>query len=69
MAFVLGALRARRSRAALTALGIGIGVAAVVLLTSMGSGLQLFVLREFTQFGTNIVAVQPGKSQTFGGSI
>jgi putative ABC transport system permease protein len=66
--FVVDALRARRSRAMLTALGIAIGVAAVVLLTSIGSGVQRFVLNEFTQFGTNIIGIQPGKSQTFGGS-
>lgn len=66
--FVLDALRARRGRAVLTALGITVGVAAVVLLTSLGTGLKLFVLQEFTQFGTNIIGIQPGKSQTFGGS-
>jgi putative ABC transport system permease protein len=66
--FVVDSLRARRGRAVLTALGIAIGVAAVVLLTSIGSGVQQFVLKEFTQFGTNIIAVQPGRSQTFGGS-
>jgi putative ABC transport system permease protein len=56
-------------RAALTALGIGIGVTAVVLLTSIGAGVHRFVLGEFTQFGTNIVSVAPGRTQTFGGSI
>jgi putative ABC transport system permease protein len=66
--FTLGAIRARRSRAVLTALGIGVGVAAVVLLTSIGSGIQKYVLSEFTQFGTSIISVQPGRSQTFGGS-
>src|SRR5512137_2850938 len=66
--FVVDSLRARRGRAVLTSLGIAIGVAAVVLLTSIGSGVKQFVLNEFTQFGTNIVGVQPGRSQTFGGS-
>lgn len=64
-----GAVRAHRLRAALTALGIGIGVTAVVLLTSIGAGVHRFVLGEFTQFGTNIVSVAPGRTQTFGGSI
>lgn len=64
-----GSVRAQRLRAALTALGIGIGVTAVVLLTSIGEGVHRFVLSEFTQFGTNIVSVAPGKTQTFGGSI
>ena len=56
-------------RALLTALGIAVGVAAVVLLTSIGEGVRRFVLAEFTQFGTNIVSVTPGTAQTMGGSI
>lgn len=62
-------LSAHRLRASLTALGIAIGVAAVVLLTSIGAGVQRFVLAEFTQFGTNIVGITPGRAQTFGGSV
>ncbi|MEQ1581097.1 MAG: ABC transporter permease [Steroidobacteraceae bacterium] len=58
-----------RLRAGLTALGIAIGVTAVVLLTSIGEGVHRFVLSEFTQFGTNIITVTPGKTQTFGGSL
>lgn len=64
--FTYSAIRARRSRAFLTALGIAIGVAAVVLLTSIGAGVQQYVLRQFTQFGTNIISIQPGKAKTFG---
>ena len=60
---------AHRMRALLTALGIAVGVAAVVLLTSIGEGVRRFVLAEFTQFGTNIVSVTPGTAQTMGGSI
>jgi putative ABC transport system permease protein len=55
-----------RLRSGLTALGIGIGVAAVVLLTSMGEGLRVYMVAQFTQFGTNIVGVNPGKAHTFG---
>lgn len=62
-------VRAHRLRAALTALGIGIGVTAVVLLTSIGEGVHRFVVSEFTQFGTNIIGITPGKTQTMGGSI
>jgi putative ABC transport system permease protein len=57
---------AHRMRSTLTALGIGIGVTAVVLLTSIGEGLNSFVVEQFTQFGTTTLAVQPGKSTTFG---
>lgn len=58
-----------RMRSFLTGLGIAIGVAAVILLTSIGEGLHQFVLSEFSQFGTNIVTVQPGKTQTQGGNV
>lgn len=64
--FALGAIRAHRLRSGLTALGIAVGIAAVVLLTSIGEGVQRFVLQEFTQFGTNLVAIQPGRTTTLG---
>jgi putative ABC transport system permease protein len=53
-------------RSGLTALGLIIGIAAVVILTSIGRGIHAFVLSEFTQFGTNLIAVFPGKATTFG---
>jgi putative ABC transport system permease protein len=57
---------AHRLRSSLTALGIGIGVTAVVLLTSIGEGLNTYIVEQFTQFGTTTLAVQPGKSSTLG---
>ncbi len=60
---------AHRLRSFLTALGIAVGVAAVVLLTSIGEGVHRFVLSEFTQFGTNLVAINPGKVTTGGISM
>ena len=53
-------------RSALTALGLIIGIAAVIILTSIGRGIHTFVLAEFTQFGTNLVGIHPGKATTFG---
>lgn len=67
--FTSGSVLAHRMRALLTALGIAVGVAAVVLLTAIGEGVHRFVLDEFTQFGTNIISVTPGTAQTMGGSI
>jgi putative ABC transport system permease protein len=61
-----GALGAHRLRSFLSMLGIAIGVAAVILLTSIGEGTRVYVLSQFTQFGTNIMAVNPGKSRTLG---
>jgi len=53
-------------RSALTSLGLIIGIAAVIILTSLGRGLHSFVIAEFSQFGTNIIGVHPGKKTTFG---
>ena len=64
--FAWGAVAGQRQRSLLTILGIGVGILAVVLLTAVGEGVRRFVLGEFTQFGTNIVAIQPGKTTTFG---
>jgi putative ABC transport system permease protein len=64
--FITRTIVSHRLRSALTALGIGIGVTAVVLLTSIGQGLNTYMVEQFTQFGTTTLAVQPGKSSTFG---
>ncbi|HDP89582.1 MAG TPA: FtsX-like permease family protein [Thioalkalivibrio sp.] len=60
------AIVAHRMRSFLTALGIAVGIGAVVLLTSVGEGIHKFVLAEFTQFGTNIIAINPGVTTTHG---
>ncbi|MGD8339263.1 MAG: ABC transporter permease [Gammaproteobacteria bacterium] len=57
---------AHRMRSILTALGIGIGVTAVVLLTSVGEGVNRYVIDQFTQFGTTTLGIQPGKANTLG---
>lgn len=64
-----GSVIAHRLRSFLTALGIAIGIAAVVLLTSIGEGIHRYVLDEFTQFGTTLIAINPGKATTFGASV
>jgi putative ABC transport system permease protein len=56
----------QRMRSFLTSLGIAVGIAAVVLLTSLGEGVHRFVLSEFTQFGTNLIGITPGKATTVG---
>jgi putative ABC transport system permease protein len=49
-------------RSLLTMLGMGIGVFAVVTLVSVGQGAKRYVLGEFQNLGTNIIIIQPGKS-------
>ncbi len=58
----------QRMRSFLTILGIAVGIASVVLLTSIGEGIQQFTLAEFTQFGTNLIGINPGKTTTLGTS-
>ncbi len=60
------AIGGHRQRSALTMLGITIGIASVILLTSIGEGTRQFMISEFTQFGTNLIAVNPGKVETSG---
>jgi len=64
--FALQAIVSHRLRSFLTLLGIAVGIAAVILLTSIGEGVHQYVLSEFTQFGTNVIAIAPGKVKTGG---
>ena len=62
-------LWSHKLRSFLTMLGISVGISAVVLLTSIGEGVHKFILSEFTQFGTTIVGINPGKTSTMGISM
>jgi putative ABC transport system permease protein len=62
----LGAVRSHRLRSFLSTLGIAIGITAVILLTSIGEGTRRYLIAEFTQFGTNILQINPGKTETLG---
>ncbi len=64
--WVKSALAAQKLKAYLTIAGFATGMAAVVLMTSIGDSLKLYVLQQFTQFGSNIIAITPGRSETFG---
>ena len=67
VAFTTAALVAHRLRTFLTALGIAVGIAAVILLTSIGEGIHRYVLGEFSQFGTNVIGIAPGRVAASGG--
>ncbi|HWP64811.1 MAG TPA: ABC transporter permease [Candidatus Limnocylindria bacterium] len=60
------ALLAHRLRSILSMLGIAIGVGSVIVLTSIGEGAREYVLAQFSQFGTNLIAIHPGKAKTTG---
>jgi len=66
LSWVWHSIRMSPGRSFLTATGIAIGIMAVALLTSIGSGLRLYLLDSFSQFGTHIISITPGKS-TVGG--
>ncbi|MDO8261572.1 MAG: ABC transporter permease, partial [Candidatus Magasanikbacteria bacterium] len=59
----LEAIRVNKLRSALTSFGIIIGVAAIILLVSIGSGLQNYVTDQFKKLGANSIFILPGKVQ------
>jgi putative ABC transport system permease protein len=65
-AFSAGALRGHRLRSALSLLGVAIGIASVVLLTSLGEGARAYVTGEFASLGSNLLIITPGKTETTG---
>src|SRR5881392_1106199 len=57
-------LRARPLRAALSALGIAIGTAAIVAILGLSSSSQAGLLAEIDRLGTNLLTVEAGRSLT-----
>ena len=58
-----------KTRSILTMIGIIIGVSAVILLVSIGQGLQDYITNSFESLGSNVIAVLPGKVGGSGGSF
>lgn len=64
----LEAIKTNKLRSTLTALGVIIGVAAIILLISISAGLQNFISDQFEKLGTNSIFIMPGKLEgSFGG--
>lgn len=55
------ALTSNKARSVLTMLGVIIGVTAVILLISIGRGVQNYITDQFAALGSNLVFVSPGK--------
>jgi putative ABC transport system permease protein len=55
------ALQTNKVRSILTMLGIIIGVSSVILLISIGTGLQEYVTTQFQSLGANTIFIMPGK--------
>ena len=67
--FATGAIVAHPMRSALTSLGVVIGVAAVVMMTSIGLGAQQMVTSAIGGLGSNMLIVSPGASRGAGGGF
>src|SRR5437016_344989 len=61
----LQGLRTRRLRAALSALGIAIGIGAMVAVVGVSASSQANLLAQIDQLGTNLLTIAPGTT-TFG---
>ena len=61
-----GSLLRAPGRTFMMLLATAIGVAAVVVLTSLGEAARRFVTDEFRSLGTNLIIVLPGRSETSG---
>ncbi|HWW60034.1 MAG TPA: ABC transporter permease, partial [Thermoanaerobaculia bacterium] len=66
--FAWRALDGYRTRTLLMVLAMSIGVAAVVVLTSLGEGARRYVRNEFESLGTNLIIILPGRAETVSGS-
>lgn len=64
--FCFHALSAHRSRTSLMLLAMSIGVASVVVLTSLGEGARLYVVSQFASLGSDMLIVVPGRAETTG---
>lgn len=62
LAMALESLRAHAFRTILTMLGMVIGVFAVIALVALGQGARNFVMTEFQSMGSNLIVIQPGKT-------
>src|SRR5262245_20240412 len=61
----VGGLATRRLRAGLSALGVAIGIAAIVAVLGVSESCKADLLAQLDRLGTNLLTVAPG--QTFGG--
>jgi putative ABC transport system permease protein len=59
-------IRKNKMRAALTMLGIIIGVAAVIVMVAIGSGARARIKAQINNLGTNMIVITPGAAQQGG---
>lgn len=64
--FAWQVVRGNRARTGLILVAMSIGVAAVVVVSSLGEGARRYVLDQFGSLGTNLIIVIPGRTATGG---
>jgi len=64
VALSLKALVRNKSRAALTILGIVIGIAAIMLIVTVGEGAENSILNELSGLGAETIVIRPGQEPT-----
>jgi len=62
----LKAIWGNKLRSFLTTLGITIGVFAIIVLVSIGSGIQTYITSEISSLGSNVIFVMPGGTAGLG---
>ena len=60
------AIKANKMRSILTSLGIIIGVAAVIVMLSIGNGAQISIQNEMKSMGSNLIIVRSGVATSSG---
>lgn len=65
--FSAEALFSQRFRGIMILLAMGLGVAAVVVLTALGEGARGYIIKEFSGIGKDILVIVPGRNETTGG--
>ena len=60
------AIKANKMRSILTSLGIIIGVAAVIVMLSVGNGAQISIQKEMKSMGTNLIIIRSGVAKSSG---
>lgn len=56
-------------RTAILVITVAIGVSSVLILTSIGEGARNYINQEFSNIGSDLLIVLPGKKETGGGSL
>jgi putative ABC transport system permease protein len=62
-------LRANKARSILTILGVVIGIASVIAMTSIGQGAAKNIESNIQSLGSNLLVISPGNQRSFGSTV